>query len=780
MGIPLDTQLIPSTRPSAVGINDLGQVVGYYYDSSGKAHGFLYSGGSYIPLNDPSGTDTTFAFGINDAGQVVGYYVDSGTHGFLYSGLPIFPYTTLNGPSGASGAQASGINDAGQIVGTYFDSSHTPHGFIYSGGTYTPLNDPSGADGTFALGINSLGLIVGYYYDSSHAEHGFLYHKGVLPSYGTLNDPLGADGTVANGINDDGQIVGNYEDSSGVYHGFLYYGGFYTTIDDALGTEGTILSGINNAGEIAGVYFDSSGTAHSFLATPPPTTTSYTFSTFDDPLSTGTEGTIVSGVANGGNILAGNYYDSGGKAYGFAYLLGSFLPVNVPGSTSTYVVGINDAGQIIGGYTDSSGEHGFIYNHDSGGTYITLNDPLSANGLVGTQVNGINDAGQVVGDYADSSGVHGFLYSGGNYTTLNGPLGTGGARALGINDEGQIVGNYEDSSGAEHGFLDSGGNYITLDDPLGTKGTFAYGINDLGQIVGYYKDSNGAEHGFLYSDGNYTTLGDPSGAEGTAAYGINDAGLIVGQYFDSSGTGHGFVAVSASATASPTSVQQEILGLYAALYNRAADFDGYPYWVGVDGQQSDSGGVTVANAGTTAVTLNDAQVLGQDFVNTQSTFYNATYGNLLDSDFVTALYVNIAGNAGDQGGISYWEGLLKQAEMGGASVQAARAGLVGQFVHDLIGVDLTPGAAALGLTAAQYQDALTRQAIIDNKIAVSLAYLNASQQPDGGILDVASVGSPAYTAAVAVIQGVTSDPGTVTVAVTGINTAVAHQDLASI
>ena len=184
--------------------------------------------------------------------------------------------------------------------------------------------------------------------------------------------------------------------------------------------------------------------------------------------------------------------------------------------------------------------------------------------------------------------------------------------ALGINDAGQIVGDYEDSTG-EHGFLYSGGTYTTLNDPLGTDGTFASGINDAGHIVGYYYDSSGTAHGFLYSDGTYTTLDDPLGTRAPMRFGINDAGQIVGFYYDSSGSGHGFLANPSSSTTPPppTSVQQEILGLYAALYNRAADFDGYPYWVGVDGQQSDSGGVTVANAGTTAVTLNDAQVLGQ-------------------------------------------------------------------------------------------------------------------------------------------------------------------------
>jgi hypothetical protein len=34
-----------------------------------------------------------------------------------------------------------------------------------------------------------------------------------------------------------------------------------------------------------------------------------------------------------------------------------------------------------------------------------------------------------------------------------------------------------------------------------------------------------------------------------------------------------------------------------------------------------------------------------------------------------------------------------------------------------------------------------------------------------------------YNASVAVIQGITSDPGTVTAAILGINTAAAHQDL---
>jgi hypothetical protein len=227
-------------------------------------------------------------------------------------------------------------------------------------------------------------------------------------------------------------------------------------------------------------------------------------------------------------------------------------------------------------------------------------------------------------------------------------------------------------------------------------------------------------------------------------------------------------------TVLPTSVQQEALGLYAALYNRAAEFPGYTFWIGTVAQQPDGVGVTIANAGSTAVTLNDAAVLGQAFINTQSTYFNSVYGSLTDSAFINALYVNIGGNAGDPGGIAYWASILTQNEAGGQTVQAARAGLAGQFVHDLIDVNL---ATFTTLTPAQLTAAEQRQAVIDNKIAVSLAYSNASQGPGGAILDPQTIGDAAYVAATAILQAVTYDPATVTAAITGINLAVAAQNL---
>jgi hypothetical protein len=47
--------------------------VGSYSGATGGPHGFLYSGGSFTPIDVPGSTDT-FANGINASGQIVGRY----------------------------------------------------------------------------------------------------------------------------------------------------------------------------------------------------------------------------------------------------------------------------------------------------------------------------------------------------------------------------------------------------------------------------------------------------------------------------------------------------------------------------------------------------------------------------------------------------------------------------------------------------------------------------------------------------------------------------------
>jgi len=256
-----------------LGVNDTGQVVGYYYSSSGNYLGFLRSadGSTFTTIDPPAGAQDTDARGINNAGQVVGSYDnwDIDIDSYLRS-ADGSNYTTFSDPVG-SNTEADGINDTGQIVGDYHDSSGSDHGFLRSadGSTYTTIDVPGDTIDSVAYGINDAGQIVGDYYDSSLNAHGFL-RSADGSAYTTIDDPFGVNGTNARGINAAGQIVGIYGDSSGIEHGFLRSadGSTYATLDDPLGVGGSYALGINSAGQVVGFYVDSSGQDHGFIATP--------------------------------------------------------------------------------------------------------------------------------------------------------------------------------------------------------------------------------------------------------------------------------------------------------------------------------------------------------------------------------------------------------------------------------------------------------------------------------------------------------------------------------
>jgi ELWxxDGT repeat protein len=416
----------------------------------------------------------------------------------------------------------------------------------------------------------------------------------------------------------------------------------------------------------------------------------------------------------------------------------------------------------------------------------------------------------------NSNGQYGLWATDGTSANALELTGIAGASANGLSPTDMTVFNSEvlfngvNASG-QNGLWVTDGTAVGTHELTGITGVSANGLapSDLmvfnGEVLFNGADASG-QNGLWVTDGTAAGTHELTGITGVSANGLSPSKMMVfngevlfngvdatGQYgpWETDGTAAGTHELSGIRTvnsngvspldiitfipAQPTtSVQQEILGLYAALYGRTAEFPGYSYWVGIDGQQSDSGGVTLSNAINTAVTLNDAQVLGQGFVNTQSTYFNQVYASLTDSQFINALYVNIGGNAGDPGGITYWTNLLQQAEAGGQSPQAARAGLVGQFVHDLVDYNLS---TAIGLTPTQLLAAEQRQSTIDNKIAVSLAYAEACQLPGGTLLDPQTIGDAAYQAATMILQSITFDPATVTTAITGISNAVAHQDL---
>jgi len=289
----------------------------------------------------------------------------------------------------------------------------------------------------------------------------------------TIDFP-GASSTGATGINDRGQIVGSYMDRNSQLHGFLLDRGNLSTID-LPGVSGTGVTGINDRGQIVGSYMDSSGQFHGFFLT----------------------------------SLCQKAKDWKRKKKGDEKVdldRDNFSTIDFPGSLCTGATGINDQGQIVGYYVDNGGQfHGFFLeipiprdkekdeevdlDRDS---FSTIDFP----GALSTGAIGINDRGQIVGSYVDSSGqFHGFLLARGNFSTIDFP-GALTTVATGINDRGRIVGHYVDSDSKLDGFILDRDDFSTIGFPE-VLCTGAIGINNRGQIVGCYEDSNGDSHGFI-------------------------------------------------------------------------------------------------------------------------------------------------------------------------------------------------------------------------------------------------------------------------------------------
>ena len=113
-----------------LGLNDLNQSVGYW-DTNPKApapHGFFRDANGNITQLDVPGAAATVAFAINDVGQIAGYYW--GTTGPMHSFVEMDgKFVTLDFP-GSTGTAVTTINNFGVVSGYYLDANHFAHGFI--------------------------------------------------------------------------------------------------------------------------------------------------------------------------------------------------------------------------------------------------------------------------------------------------------------------------------------------------------------------------------------------------------------------------------------------------------------------------------------------------------------------------------------------------------------------------------------------------------------------------------------------------------------------------
>ncbi|MBC8139991.1 MAG: hypothetical protein H7Y38_00970 [Armatimonadetes bacterium] len=157
-------ELLPdSAFSAATGINDAGQISGYFASRLGGITGFVWQDGKVMTIKAIRG-QVSVPLAISNRAQVVGISSTGKKdefHAFSFQNSR----TTDLGTLGGTISQAQGVNDAGQIVGvSYLPDDEMPHGFVVEPGgkmidINTRLENRGAAEVLIAGGINASGQI---------------------------------------------------------------------------------------------------------------------------------------------------------------------------------------------------------------------------------------------------------------------------------------------------------------------------------------------------------------------------------------------------------------------------------------------------------------------------------------------------------------------------------------------------------------------------------------------------------------------------------------------
>ena len=237
----------------------------------------------------------------------------------------------------------------------------------------------------------------------------------------------------------------------------------------------------------------------------------------------------ASGINSSGHVALDIGIYANGVITPLPRLLGSTLP--------TTPRAINDSGEVVGDFEGANGScAAFLY---SNGNLIDLGVPFGDPGIDCASANAINSSGHVAGwsGVGISLDVVSFVYANGVFTEIGtfpdnhaSPPIT--SHANGINDSGVVVGTTWNDTGtlaSDNAYIYDNGSWTNLGPGI------AYAINASGEVTGKSQalpDEEfgplGPAHAFIFSNGSMKDLGTLNGHTTSSGYAINASGQVVG------------------------------------------------------------------------------------------------------------------------------------------------------------------------------------------------------------------------------------------------------------
>lgn len=522
-------------------VNDAGQVTGFIGEVFGTVRAFTYGAGVFTELGSFGGA-ISVGNAINATGQVAGFasrpgdgsdWPDPERYASVYRDGVQHDLGSLGGRI----SEANDINDAGVVAGwSRLGDGIDERPFLFApdeermidlgtlGGVVARANALNNAG--YVVGLSDIGGADGFDYRA------FVYGAGAMTELTTLVAGRG-DWEFVNAldINDAGQILAeacrnDLEDCRAVRLDLI------AAVPEP-GTWAMLGAGLlmllwrlrARSCRIARKQWKGLLTA-SLLAPLWATAAPLLQDTADKParfrVTFVPDGFTAYAINSRGHVVG----DNGSAAVWDGASVRDFAAV-APGSIGR---GINRQGTLAGGYADSA--HVFspagLRNLERGTLFYS------------SYALGINDSGVVIGNAFWGAGerVRGFVVTRGITRPIP-SLGGDFSFALAINRHGQVTGNAavvsDPVDAAYRAFIFRDATLLDLG-TLGGRDSAGNDINDAGQVAGYSDTAEVDEFGepfqapFLYANGVMRNLGSLGGNYGVAN-GLNNAGAVVGWSF---------------------------------------------------------------------------------------------------------------------------------------------------------------------------------------------------------------------------------------------------------